>query len=69
MTTKSNVLIKPYNIKELAAIYNVTPRTMSNWLEEHKAAIGKKVGRYFSALQVKVVFEKLGLPGEVQDND
>jgi len=70
MTTKSNgLLIKPYNIKELAEIYNMSSRTMTNWLTEHKEAIGKKIGRYYSAKQVKTIFEKLGLPGEINDQD
>jgi hypothetical protein len=54
MTTKTNehpkkntIEIRPYNIKELAAIYEVDRRTMTAWLNAHEEAIGVKVGRYF----------------------
>ncbi len=66
-TTNDYVEIKPYNVKDLAAIYNVAPRTIRIWLARHKDAIGEKAGRYYTALQVKIIFEKLGLPGKAED--
>ncbi|HEX9503016.1 MAG TPA: hypothetical protein VF974_01680 [Patescibacteria group bacterium] len=61
--------VRPYNIKELCAIYGVTYRTMIGWLEAHREAIGEKVGRYYTALQVKIIFEKLGLPSQIDEDD
>lgn len=66
-TTRDYVEIKPYSISELAAIYSVKPRTMRMWIARHQEAIGEKTGRYFTALQVKIIFEKLGLPGIAED--
>ncbi len=57
--------IKPYSLKELAAIYEVTPHTMRAWLLPHKEAIGERVGRYYTISQVRIIFEKLGLPGKI----
>ena len=61
--------VRPYNIKELSSIYGVTYRTMIRWLAAHHEAIGEKVGRYYTALQVKTIFEKLGLPSQMEDDD
>lgn len=66
-TTKNYVDIRPYNLTELAAIYGVTIRTMKNWIIRHNEAVGEKTGRLYTALQVKIIFEKLGLPGKIED--
>ena len=57
------VEIKPCSLKELSNIYGVTVRTIKKWIAPHDKKIGKKIGRYYNALQVKIIFEKLGLPG------
>lgn len=66
-TTNDYVDIRPYTISELATIYGIKPRTMRMWIARHHESIGEKVGRYFTALQVKIIFEKLGLPGKAED--
>lgn len=70
-TTKphQSIEIKPYNIKELASLYNVGYRTIKKWLKAHQKAIGRKHGRYYTALQVQIIFEKLGLPSQVIDDE
>jgi hypothetical protein len=40
---------------------------MRNWLAPHQSLIGEKIGHLYTALQVKVIFEKLGLPGKAQE--
>ncbi len=68
MKNKSHIIeVRPYNVKELQQLYNVSYRTMKGWLAAHKEAIGGKVGRYYTALQVKIIFEKLGLPSQIED--
>jgi hypothetical protein len=62
-TTKHTIEIKPYSLTELATIYGVTIRTIKKWILLHEATIGTKTGRYYTALQSKIIFEKLGLPG------
>ena len=61
------VEIKPYTITELANIYGVKSRTMRNWITPHNDSIGLKIGRLFTTLQVKIIFEKLGMPGKMED--
>ena len=54
--------IRPYSIKDLSVIYGVCDRTFKKWIKPFDAAIGEKNGRYFSVAQVKVIFDKLGVP-------
>ncbi len=55
-------LIKAYTITELADLYEISIKTMKTWLRPHLAAIGEKKGRYFTTLQVSIIFEKIGWP-------
>jgi hypothetical protein len=59
--------IKAYSIGELAARYSISNKTMNRWLKPHADLIGKREGRYYTALQVRHIFEKLGLPGTISE--
>ncbi len=63
MQKENNLPIKPYSLHELALLYGVCGRTMKKWLVAHCPAVGPKTGRFYTALQVKIIFERLGLPG------
>ncbi len=63
MNPMNEVTLKAYTIKELAAMYGISTKTFRGWLIPHKEIIGLKTGRYFTALQVKIIFERFGLPG------
>ncbi len=65
--TDNTIDIRPYSLTELARIYGVTNRTMKNWLVRHDEAIGEKIGRLYTVLQIKIIFEKLGLPGKAEE--
>lgn len=65
--TDNTIEIRPYSLTELARIYGVTNRTMKNWLARHDEAIGEKIGRLYTTLQIKIIFEKLGLPGKAEE--
>jgi hypothetical protein len=68
MSTTTNMIeIKPYSLTELSRIYGVTLHTMRKWLKPHLSAIGEKHGRLFTTLQIRIIFDKLGLPGIAQD--
>jgi hypothetical protein len=58
--------IRPSSIKELAGIYGCCDKTMKKWIIPFLAEVGIKNGRYYSVAQVKVIFEKLGLPCKIQ---
>ncbi|MEO6539950.1 MAG: hypothetical protein ABIN74_03120 [Ferruginibacter sp.] len=54
--------IKPYSLKELAAMYHVTKKTFSKWLIPFEKEIGKRNGYYYNNNQVRIIFEKIGAP-------
>jgi len=57
-----HIPIKPYSLKELAALYNVSKNTFKKWLEPVNRQIGKRVGYYYNIHQVKIIFKHLGIP-------
>ena len=64
MSTQKETLVKPYMAKELAELYGVSTKTLRTWLQPHMQAIGERKSRYFTALQVRIIFDKLGMPGK-----
>jgi hypothetical protein len=66
-TTNYVVEIRPYSLTELSSLYGISNGIMKRWLAPHNEAIGDKVGRLYNTLQVKIIFEKLGLPGKAED--
>jgi len=71
MTIKNenNVPLKPYTMKELAMLYGVCKRTFKKWLTPYEKEIGDHNGRFLTIAQVKVVFNKLGLPSTTITDD
>ncbi|GGA90047.1 DUF4248 domain-containing protein [Puia dinghuensis] len=67
MKNNRTIDVRPYNIKELAGIYEVGRKTMVRWLKAHQATIGKKEGRLYTTLQVQTIFDVLGPPPGVHD--
>lgn len=54
--------IKPYSKKELAILYEVSPRCLDTMLKPFDEEIGKKKGWYFNVKQIRTIFDKLGYP-------
>ena len=54
--------IRPYSSKELAAMYGVSSRTFRRWMLLIDKHTGKRIGNYYIIPQVKIIFEKLGVP-------
>lgn len=61
---RKKVEVKVYSIGELAALYEISVRTMNRWLSPHAEKIGKRVGRFYSVKQVAIIFDQLGMPGD-----
>ena len=66
-TTNYVVEIRPYSLTELSRLYGISNGIMKRWLAPHNELIGEKVGRLYNTLQVKTIFEKLGLPGKAEE--
>jgi hypothetical protein len=63
--TDAKLEIKPYTKKELAAIYGMSPRSFANWMKPFNEVVGAKQGRYYNVHQVRMIIDKLGLPGMI----
>jgi hypothetical protein len=59
------IWLRPYSFQELANIYGVGVKTLKKWLLPFENDIGVRQGRYYTVAQVKVIFDKLGLPGPI----
>ena len=57
--------IKPYTKKELAFLYELSPRAFFTLLSPHAIAVGSKIGRYYSIKQVELIFFSLGTPSSL----
>lgn len=68
-TTNTITKLRFYTKKELADMYETTPKTFSRWLKPHEHLIGAKIGRSYSIAQVKVIFQALGMPADIVDID
>jgi hypothetical protein len=62
-TSKS--IIKFSSKKELALSYGITIKTLNKSLKPFEDRIGKKVTRYYTPLQVSIIYECLGLPNSI----
>lgn len=60
-----NLIIKPYRLIDLAAIFDVNTKTMRKWMDKYPEDLGKWEGKYFSIRQVRFCLEIFGLPGKV----
>ena len=58
--------IRPSSIKDLAGVYGCCDKTMKKWITPFNSEVGVKNGRYYSVAQVKIIFDKLGLPCKVK---
>ena len=62
MTEFPQSIVKAYTISELAALYGISTKTIKTWLKPHAQAIGPRQGRYYTTLQIRIIFEKIGMP-------
>lgn len=59
--------VKPYTLKEIASIYGVCDKTLKRWLKPFKEEIGERQGRFYNVTQVRLIFDKLGVPGMLDE--
>lgn len=54
--------VQSMTLLELAQVYGVSRRIMTNWLEPHTQRIEERIGHYYTPKQVRVIFDCIGLP-------
>jgi uncharacterized protein YjcR len=62
--TAQKVLIKAYSVKEIAGLYNISPKTLRRWLTPFAKEIGERKGHSYTPKQIRIIFEELGIPGD-----
>jgi hypothetical protein len=62
MEDNQRIRITPYSLKEPAIIYGVGRAVIKHWLQPFETELGPRQGRYYTVAQVKLIFEKLGVP-------
>ena len=62
---QGNMLIRPYRLMDLAAIYDVSTRTIRRWIDSKAPEHGNKTQRYFTIDQVKGIITALGMPQKI----
>jgi hypothetical protein len=63
------ISIKPYKLKEIAALYGLHRDTMREWLKLIKDKVGERKGHYYNIDQVRTIFDVYKLPSYVQIKD
>jgi hypothetical protein len=48
-------------------MYGVGEKTFKRWLIPFNNEIGERMGRYYTMLQVQIIFDKLGTPHKIYD--
>jgi len=59
---QGRLIIRPYYITDLAAIYGVNSKTVNKWISRFPKQLGKKDGHLFSIKQVTFIIKKYGMP-------
>ncbi len=62
---QGNLIIRPYRLMDLAAIYDVSTRTLRRWIDAKAPEHGKKKKKYFTVDQVQGIVTALGIPQKV----
>lgn len=64
-TAEGNLIVKPYRLSDLAAIFDVNRKTMRKWMDRYPEDLSRHEGKYFSVRQVEFCLDKFGLPGRI----
>lgn len=56
------IQLKAYTTRELAEMYEISEKIMRQWIAKFEDQVGKKLGRYYTPKQAKIIFDKLGIP-------
>jgi uncharacterized protein YjcR len=62
------LIIRPYRLKDLAAIYDVSTKTMRKWIDGLKVEVKREKCQYYSIGEVSSIAHQLGLPQKINLN-
>jgi len=64
---KEKVVVKPYSLKELARLYEISEYIFKTWLKPIEPQIGSVFGQCYNIRQVELIFKNFGVPGLTMD--
>lgn len=64
---KEKVAVKPYSLKELAGMYEISEYIFKTWVKPIEPEIGNVLGQCYNIRQVELIFKNLGVPGLTMD--
>lgn len=54
--------VKPYSMKQLYTLYQVSDKTFTRWLKPYRQLVGQRNGNLYTPKQVDIIFSLLGVP-------
>lgn len=61
------IVVKPYSMKELTRLYEISEYIFKTWLKPIQPEIGKVLGQCYNIRQVELIFKNFGPPGLTMD--
>jgi hypothetical protein len=61
--TSSKIRLRAYSVKEVAHMYGVSGKILKKWLDPLEKEIGQRNGHFYNPKQMKVIFDRYGIPG------
>ena len=61
-SVSTKIQLKPYSKHELMELYQVSWKIIKEWLKPHEEEIGIRIGHFYTPKQMKIIFEKIGIP-------
>ncbi len=62
---QGKLIIKPYRLTDLSAIFDVNYKTMRRWMNNFPSELNKRDGKYYSIRQVEFMIAQFGLPRRI----
>jgi len=62
------IRLRAYSTKEVAGLYEISKPTLQTWLIPFEKEIGQRIGHFYSPKQMRVIFDKLGIPEVINLN-
>ena len=59
-------MLRAYTPKEMRNLYGVSPHIFKKWIEDFQDEIGELKANSYTIAQVKIIIDKLGVPGTVE---
>jgi hypothetical protein len=56
------IQVKAYSQTDLLKMYKVSAKIFKTWLDPLEKELGPRVGRFYTPRQVKIIFQRVGMP-------